>query len=228
MKLRFVAVLAGCLALAGCQKNSGVQVLLTSTDAAKRAAAATSLGGTNSTAKNAKDVVGALAMATADPDKNVRKAAIGALAKIGGADAQQALLDVVRGRQYTRAALVQYKAIAEHHQDVPEVLAGMAKAQTDLGQYKDAETSLDPLGRIVDAIDPQQGARFMNDLRMGYENLRMVYQRTGDKAGADRVGKAADAVSTKMQAMPQGGMGGMGGMFGGPGGGMPGGIQLQP
>ncbi|MBI5834449.1 MAG: HEAT repeat domain-containing protein [Armatimonadetes bacterium] len=226
MKVRLVAITAVCLALAGCQKSGPTQALLTSTDPAQRAAAATALSGTNPAAKNAKEIVTALAMATADTDKTVRKAAIQALAKVGGPDARQALLDVVRGRQYTRAALEQYKAIADKHPDVPEVLAGLAKAQTDLAQYAEAEKSLDSLNRIADALDPQQAGRFMNDLRMGYENLRMVYQRTNDKVGAERVGKAADAVSAKLQAMPQGG--GMGGMFGGPGGGMPGGIQLQP
>ena len=226
MKVRLVAMLAGCVALSGCQKSGPTEVLLTSADAAKRSQAATALAGTKPTAKNAKEVVAALAMATADADKTVRQAAVKALAQVGGPEARQALLDVVRGRQYTRAALTQYKAVADRHPDVPEVLAGLAKAQTDLAQYKEAEASLDSLGRIADSMDPQQAGRFLNDLRMGYENLRMVYQRTNDKDAVARVSKSLDAVSLKLQSMPQGG--GMGGMFGGPGGGMPGGIQLQP
>jgi hypothetical protein len=212
LKLRLVFAMAVCGLLAGCGGNGAVRTVVEDANPAKRAAAAAKLA--HPSASQKKATVEALAAATADADAKVRENAVASLSKISGDEARQALLDVVRGRQYSRLALKQYKLADAKAPHQPDILEGMARAQQDLGLYADAEKTYDQLAKDAGAMPGPQGQRPLQQVQQGYTMLKMAYQKTGDSAGVDRVTKSAEKVAEKLKAAgpPQGGMGGMGGM----------------
>lgn len=225
MKLRLVLVLGSLTLLAGCKSTRPENVVLTAPDAAKRAAAAEKLGHASGSARQA--AAQALALATADPDAKVREKAVAGLAALGGPEARQALLDVAHGRQYSRAALVQYqianKAASTRGGPNPDILAPLARAQFELGQYKDAEGTYVALDKAIEGQDPQQAQKHLKDLQSGYDQLKSAYEKAGDTDAADRCDKASAKVAETLKKAPPSG----GGMFGGMGGDM-GGLQIQP
>jgi hypothetical protein len=244
VKVRLVVSAALLAALAGCGGvKSDLDTLRTAPKAPSRATAAERLGGRKVSGPDRQKVVDALVEATLDPAPEVRVAAVRGLAKLGGDEARQALLDVVAGRQHARAALRQYEVANELSPNQPDILTGLARAQTEVGQLKEAEQSWDDVATIVESGDPQAAARQLQDVSFGYMNLRMAYERDGKTKDAERIAKKAARVDEKMkEAQAQGGGGGMfpgmggsfpGGMPGGFPGGMPGGfpggsIPIQP
>lgn len=232
MKLRWLGVVVMMGALVGCGGRPATQTVAVATDAAARARAATNLGRVSAGAAGSTAAVEALAAATTDPDESVRQAAIKSLSEIGTADARQALLDVVRGRQYTRAAYTQYANLRQRHPDQPEVLLGLAKAQLDLREYQGAEENLTATWRIVQNMNEQESGQYLMQLQSSMQNLRANYIMAGNQEGADRMQTALEPVEKAAQeAMAHagqgggmwGGMGGMGGIGGM--GGLP--IQMQ-
>jgi hypothetical protein len=224
VKLRLVLAIACAFALSGCLLgSSALKVLAESTDAKQRASAAEQLGKSPASGKQQQKVVEALVQATMDVDTDVRTKAVEALGKLGGDDARQALVDVLAGKQYARAALKHYSVANGKAPDQPEILMGLARAQTDLGKLSDAEKSLEHCVKVVKNLDENQGGRFWGQISGGYTTLRMALEKAGDKQALERVAKIDAEVEEKVHESQRQGGGGMGGMFGGgfPGGAIP-------
>lgn len=208
MLRHFLRFLLLALVLAGCStEQRAVRTLRSSADPAVRLAAVERLLTSEPDDEARPGVVKALADAAMDPDQPVRLKAIEGLGTIGGLEAKQALLDIVEGRNYARAALAEYRATDRLTGESGDVLLAMGQAEMSLGELRQAEKSLSGATSVLEASEGYDVQRTLYGLLFALQDLQSRYDQDGDTKGSERVGKLLERVGEKQKSMEsQGGM----------------------
>lgn len=196
---RFTLVLLLPLALAGCAASGRyLKVLRTNPDPAMRVKAIEGLAGLTFEGEKRAQVVEELASAALDINEEVRVKAIEALGKIGGPEAREALVRVLLGEDYKRAALRELTEADKLGGEIPDALLSIGRIQTDLDELKKAERALTDCFKIVSALPPYEAGQHLTSLKYALDNLRMRYEARDDQEAAKRVAAKLTEVEAKI------------------------------